>query len=237
VRSLIILVAGCGLIAQVHLPGTSGNKSSGGGSKSQASDTNQAHETTGESGTNKAPGQAKSDASSAQEPDGYVLELAWAPTSRTRFVVSGFGPQLQDGSIPESCAKPKKLPGSVTKLATLYMRTAADAQREWNVHGSCSGLDPDAYFTRMIRARVAVQLPVQLTSLEGEATASGEEIESYFVGANTTLPPKAFQARCVNGIFAGVRVSFDRSLNPRERRGAVSGCGTNARITLQSAQP
>jgi ribonuclease T2 len=171
------------------------------------------------------------------EPDGYVLELAWAPVSRTRFVVGGFASQLRDGSVRESCGKPKKLPGNVVRLATPYMRTTADVQREWDAHGTCSSLDPGDYFTRMIQARVAVQLPVQLNSLEGDATASPEEIASYFAGANTTFPLKAFQPRCANGTFAGLRVCFDRSLSPRECHGELSVCGTNVRITSQPARP
>ena len=229
-RLLIILAVSCGLIAQLHLPGSGGHKNAGGTSGNEPADTSKS--------LDKAPEQTKSVANIAPgEPDGYVLQLAWAPTSRARFVVGGFEPQLPDGSIRDSCGKPKKLSGKVVRLAAPYMRSAADAQREWDAHGVCAGLDPGDYFTRMIQARVAVQLPVQLTSLEGDATANGEQIESYFAGANTTFPAKAFQATCANGSFEGVRVCFDRSLDPRECRGEARACGTSIRITSQSARP
>jgi ribonuclease T2 len=233
---LILLAAACELIAQVHLPGTGGHKTEG--SSGGASDASKATDANANAEASKSPEQPKSVVSGAStKPDGYVLELDWAPASRTRFVVTGLDPLLPDGSIPESCGKPKKLPGNVTKLAAPYMRTPADAQREWNAHGVCSELDPANYFTLMIQARVAVQLPVQLTSLEGDATASGEQIESYFAGANTTFPAKAFQARCASGAFEGVRVCFDRSLSPRECGGAVNGCAASARITSRSGRP
>jgi len=235
-RSLIIVAASCGLIAQLHLPGTGGHKSAS--SSGEASDSDQAPEATAASETSKIAKQPKKLATGElRDVDGYVLELAWAPRARSRFVVSGFEPQRADGSIPESCVKPKKLPGNVTRLAAPYMRDPADAQREWNAHGVCSGVDPGDYFTRMIQARVAVQLPVQLTSLEGDATASGEQIESYFAGANATFPGKAFQSQCANGALNGVHVCFDRSLNPRECRGEMHACGASVRVTSQSVRP
>ncbi len=236
-RPLIILATSCGLIAQLHLPGTGGDKSAAGVSGGAASGASKAPEAPAGPGTKRVPEQANRAVSSAPgEPDGYVLKLGWAPGTKARFIVSSFEAQWPDGSTRDSCGKPKGLPGKVVKLATPYMRTAADAQREWNSHGACSGLAPEDYFTLMIQARVAVQLPVQLTSLEGDATASGEQIESYFAGANTAFPAMAFRAECASGSFVGVRVCFDRSLAARECRGA-SACGTTVRITSQSARP
>ena len=223
----------CLAMAQFHLPG-----SGGGGS------------------TPKAPPKASAPAAPVQTAtpvtasfDYYVLSLSWAPGfcadpanaasnpkecapgKHTGFVVHGLWPEANAGANPESCEKTKPVSKAVLNLMAPYIPSPSLVQHEWATHGTCSGLTPADYFTEAIQARVAVQLPVQVTAVNEAVTESAEQIEAQFAGANPSFPAKAFRTACKGGDFLEIRVCFDKNLKGLECTTTVGDCAdTTERI-------
>jgi ribonuclease T2 len=181
--------------------------------------------------------------------DYYVLSLSWAPNfcadagnaaanpaecalgKHVTFVVHGLWPEAISGKSPESCAKSTPVRSSILNEMLPYMFSASLVQHEWATHGTCSGLTQADYFTEVLAARVAVQLPVEITSLEDAATESPGQIEGQFAAANSSFPAKAFRISCKSGELAEVRVCFDRDVKPRECTSSPGECtGTTVQI-------
>jgi ribonuclease T2 len=147
-----------------------------------------------------------------------------APGTHVRFVVHGLWPEANEGKNPESCEKAKPVPRKVLNLILPYMLSPSLVQHEWATHGTCSGLTPADYFTQAIEARVAVQLPVQITAIDEPVTETPEQIESQFAGANPSFPQQAFRTACRGADFEEIRVCFDRGLKARECTASVGEC-------------
>ncbi len=82
------------------------------------------------------------------------------------FAVHGLWPEAAQGKSPESCGPAGRVAKNVVRLALLYMPSANLIQHEWAAHGTCTGLSAADYFFDVIQARTAVQIPVQMTSIE-----------------------------------------------------------------------
>jgi ribonuclease T2 len=181
--------------------------------------------------------------------DYYVLSLSWAPGfcadpanaaanpkecapgKHTGFVVHGLWPEANAGANPESCEKTKPVSKAVLNLMAPYMPSPTLVQHEWATHGTCSGLSPADYFTEAIQARVAVQLPVQVTAIDDAVNESPEQIEAQFAGANPSFPAKAFRTACKGGDFVEIRVCFDQKLKGLECTATAGECtGATERI-------
>ena len=227
--AFFLLACKCWLIAQLHIPGLGGGSST---PKPAASPT---------TATPKAS--ASSTPAQTAPFDYYVLSLAWAPGfcadpanaaanpkecapgRHTGFVLHGLWPEANAGANPESCDKTKPVSKAVLNLMAPYMPSPSLVQHEWATHGTCSGLTPADYFTEAIQARVAVQLPVQITAVDEAVTESPEQIESQFAGANPSFPVKAFRTACKSGDFVEIRVCFDKNLKGMECTPTVGECG------------
>ncbi len=226
-------------MAQFHLPG------SGGGSSAPKPAAPAAPPKTGTS-VSLAPAAAP-----VTTPfDYYVLSLSWAPGfcadptnaaanpkecatgKHTGFVVHGLWPEANTGANPESCQKAKPLSKGVLNMMAPYMPGPSLVQHEWAAHGTCSGLSPGDYFTQAIQARVAVQLPVQVTAVDGAIDESPEQIEAQFAGANPSLPAKAFRTACKGGDFVEIRVCFDKDLKGLECTATAGECASGTERIL-----
>lgn len=160
----------------------------------------------------------------------YVLSLSWAPGfcaqpgaaagnprecapgGRVGFIVHGLWPEAVAGKSPESCAKTKPVPNPVVNFVLRDMLTAGLVQHEWATHGVCTGLSPFDYFSSIVQVRAAVQIPVQITSLQDQIRESPGQIETQFAGANPSFPKAAFRTFCPRGAFrkngsASIRIS------------------------------
>ena len=105
--------------------------------------------------------------------DYYVLALSWSPefchshpsnvqcSGHSGFVVHGLWPQFVDG-YPEHCSTQPGLanPSSMADI----MPDPSLVAHEWATHGTCSGLDAEAYFQLVRRAFVSVQVPARLAA-------------------------------------------------------------------------
>jgi ribonuclease T2 len=209
--------------AQVHLPGL------GGGSGTTKPQATAPAPKTAPPGT---PAEPKAQPATAAF-NYYILSLSWAPSfcadaanaaanpnecapgKHTGFVVHGLWPEADEGQNPESCGKATQVAKRIVRMMLPYMPSAELVQHEWATHGTCSGLTQSDFFTKVIKARVSVQVPVQLTGLEEPVNENPQQIEEQFASANPSFPPNSFRTSCSRGLFTGVRVCFDLDLMGR----------------------
>ena len=182
--------------------------------------------------------------------DYYVLSLSWAPAfcaqpgaaggnpkecapgGRVGFIVHGLWPETAAGKNPESCAIAKPVPKSVVNFVLRDMLNANLVQHEWATHGVCTGLSPFDYFSAIVQTRAAVQIPVQITSIEDEIRQSPGQIEAQFAGANPSFPKTAFRTYCPRGTFQEERICFDKNLKPQACTDSVGEC-VDPRVTVR----
>lgn len=189
------------------------------------------------------PAQSRRPRSEPSSPfDYYVLALSWAPEfcaqpgvaagnpsecaqgRSTGFVVHGLWPETTSGRGPENCGPSRRVPKSIVDFVIRYMPSSNLIQHEWATHGVCTGLNPQDYFSAIITTRSAVQLPVQLTSIDSPVRRSPGEIETDFAGANPNFPKGAFRTSCPRGELAEVRVCFDKNLKARACTASAGEC-------------
>src|SRR5258706_13651705 len=113
------------------------------------------------------------------EFDFYVLSLSWSPSfceqasergnsgrsgaqCRGRpysFVVHGLWPQYERG-FPRDCQVPApRLSRELTTSMLDLMPAPGLIYHEWDQHGTCSGLEAQAYFDLIRKARETVKIP------------------------------------------------------------------------------
>jgi ribonuclease T2 len=83
---------------------------------------------------------------------------------------------------------------------------------EWRKHGTCSGLDPDAYFDAVRNALGKVVIPGQFRTVTRPITTSAPEVENAFRVANPGLAADMIAVNCEDGRVSEVRICMDRSL-------------------------
>src|SRR5690348_12390279 len=148
--------------------------------------------------------------------DFYVLALSWSPSyceaSAERapnrapdqqcagrpfaFVVHGLWPQYDKG-FPEFCQNPApRLDRDVVASMLDLMPSPRLIFREWDRHGTCSGLSPRAYFETVRKARAMVKVPPAYLGLAEGKSVSPTEVEDAFVAANPGLPHDAIAVGC-----------------------------------------
>ena len=162
--------------------------------------------------------------------DFYVLALSWSPSYCTGeggkrdadgqcapgrglgFVVHGLWPQYARG-FPSNCgAFPRPLTREALSAAGQIMPSAGLARHEWRTHGSCSGLDPTAYFKAVRAAREAVTIPDAYRKPGDEQRAKPIEIARAFSEANQGLRPDMMSVTCRRGQLEEVRICFSKDL-------------------------
>jgi ribonuclease T2 len=193
--SLALALAACLAQAQFHLPGSSGGSTSTPAKPKPPASVQPA-------ATTPAPG---------PDPhfDYYVLALA-----ADKLYVMGLRPTALQGPSPEACGTKHATKGAIS-LALPVMLNEAAARKEWDLHGTCTGLAPADYFSDVRLARSLIQLPVQLTALENAATEGPANIEAWFTAANPSFPAGAFQVACQEKKPAAIHACFDLQLHPR----------------------
>jgi ribonuclease T2 len=178
--------------------------------------------------------------------DYYVLSLSWAPAFCAQpgaasanpkecapgrgagFIVHGLWPEAVAGKNPESCGTARPVPKAVVDFVIRDMPAASLIQHEWAVHGVCTGMNPFDYFSAIVQARAAVQIPVQITSVQDRVTESPAQIETQFAGANPSFPRTAFRTFCPRGVFQEERICLDKNLKPQGCTGSAGECSLPA---------
>jgi ribonuclease T2 len=168
----------------------------------------------------------------AQHPDGqpgvfdyYVLALSWSPefchshpakpecaSGKFGFVVHGLWPQYEDG-FPENCSTAPG-PSDAGRMADI-MPDASLVAHEWTTHGTCSGLDADAYFRLVRQAFESVRIPARLTSPDRMFSITPQELKEEFIAANPRLKSADLAISCGNNYLTAISVCLDKQLQAR----------------------
>jgi len=168
--------------------------------------------------------------------DYYVLSLSWSPEfchshpsnvecrAHSGFVVHGLWPQYVDG-YPENCST-KPGPSNPSSLADIMPEPSLVAH-EWATHGTCSGLDPDAYFKLVRQAFESVKIPERLAASEQMFSMTPQQIKQEFVAANRNLSDEDLAIGCGNNYLTSVSVCFTKQLQPRTCQG-IRDCRANS---------
>ena len=161
--------------------------------------------------------------------DFYVLALSWSPTycaleGQRRddvqcapgrdlgFVLHGLWPQYARG-YPETCSTVVRQPTrQAMEVAGQVYPSEGLARYEWRKHGTCSGLDPAAYFSAARDARLAVTIPDDLKAGGGPKALAPVDVARRFVSANRGLRPDMMAVTCARGQLQEVRICFSKDL-------------------------
>jgi len=168
--------------------------------------------------------------------DYYVLALSWSPefchshpsnvqcSGHSGFVVHGLWPQFVDG-YPEHCSTQPGLanPSSMTDI----MPDPSLVAHEWATHGTCSGLDAEAYFKLVRQAFGAVHVPARLAAPRQTFSMTPQQIKEEFVAANPRLRPEELAVSCGNNYLTGVSVCLTKQLQPTACQ-ALRDCRANS---------
>jgi ribonuclease T2 len=170
----------------------------------------------------------------AGEFDYYVLALSWSPSfceataERGReskeqcgprpfsFVVHGLWPQYEKG-FPEYCQVPApRLNGGIVSSMLDLMPSPRLVFHEWDKHGTCSGLNPRAYFDTVRKARAVVKIPEQYIELKEPLAVTPDEVEDAFVKANPGLTRAGVAVTCDSKRMSEVRICVSREFGFRD---------------------
>lgn len=156
--------------------------------------------------------------------DFYLLNLSWSPefcathpgkpecAQHLAFILHGLWPQTSTGGHPEHCSNALG-PSDASAFRDIYP-DAGLLQHEWQAHGTCSGLTPDAFFTLARKAVHAVAIPRQLSSLDHAVSMPPAAILGLFTAANPSLPATSLALSCGNNNLTAVEVCLARDLSP-----------------------
>jgi ribonuclease T2 len=167
------------------------------------------------------------------EFDFYVLALSWSPSyceaAQERgglgksqqiqcggrpysFVVHGLWPQYDRGS-PNYCQQPApRLDGRIVSSMLDLMPAAGLIFSQWDKHGTCSGLQPRAYFETIRKARAAIKIPEQFIELSEHKMVTPDEVEDAFVKSNPGLSASAISVTCDTRRLSEVRICINKDL-------------------------
>lgn len=162
--------------------------------------------------------------------DFYVLALSWSPgfcesdgnrKARAQqcgrdqprgFVVHGLWPQYERG-FPENCGRAAWVPEALIRDMADLMPTRGLVIGQWRKHGTCSGLEPEAYFAILREARERVSIPEEFAGPMPDL--SPERIESAFSQANPGLDQSMMAVRCNEAVLSEIRICMTRDLEYR----------------------
>ena len=159
------------------------------------------------------------------EFDFDVLALSWSPTfceSSKNARPTGPIRSAMGGPLPSSCmgcgrntsrasrptarCRHKKLDRATVGSALDLMPSPRLVFREWDRHGTCSGLTPHAYFEAVRKARAVVKIPSGYLAPAEPLSVSPDDVAAAFVKANPGLPRTAVAIACDATRLTEVRV-------------------------------
>lgn len=168
--------------------------------------------------------------------DFYVLALSWSPSYceavREReparesdrqcsgrpfsFVVHGLWPQYERG-FPAFCQVPApRLDRNIVSRTLDLMPSPRLVFRQWDRHGTCSGLSQEAYFEAVRKARAAVKIPTDYVELDKPAMVKPDDLAEAFAKANPGLTRAAFAVACDSKRLNEVRICMNKDFSFRD---------------------
>jgi ribonuclease T2 len=165
--------------------------------------------------------------------DFYVLALSWSPSfceaagergtppqqqcaaRPYSFVVHGLWPQYERG-FPEFCQQPApRLNRGIVSSMLDLMPAPRLIFNEWDKHGTCSGLSPNAYFETVRKARAIVKIPDAYIEPGETLVVKPDDVEEAFVKANPGLSRDAIAVTCDSRRLGEVRICVGKDLRFR----------------------
>ena len=171
-------------------------------------------------------GAPRSHSGRAGDFDFYLLTLSWSPeychgrpddpqctgSRHFGFVVHGLWPQYRNGGWPEFCSH---APGLVNPAEMLdIMPSLSLIDHEWLRHGTCSGLDANAYFGLARKAFTRIRIPSGFIRPAEIFTVGADDLLQQFVQANPGLNRGAVAVSCHSHYLNAVEICIDRNLQP-----------------------
>ncbi len=177
--------------------------------------------------TATAGAQAKPQRQAPGKFDYYAVALSWSPSyCATRrdpnqcgrglgFVLHGLWPQYEKG-FPQNCST-EKLPNDVRANYAAIFPSPKLIGHEWDKHGTCSGLDPAAYFKLSASLKDRLVIPKQFQQPTAPVRATPGELVQLFRAANPGTPVDSVLPFCGDGgrFLKEVRACFTRDGAPR----------------------
>ncbi len=169
--------------------------------------------------------------------DLYLLTLSWSPefcqthptapecALHAAFVVHGLWPENANGTYPSHCSNAPG-PQDPSQYSDLYPDLGL-LQHEWQTHGTCSGLAPDAYFQTIRSAYKSVTIPPALAHLTAQTSLTPAQIQADFTTSNAAIPKSSLIISCGNNVLTAVEVCLDKSLHPTACPTAIRSCHAN----------
>lgn len=179
--------------------------------------------------------------------DYFVMALSWSPTyCRTHrdeqeqcgrkgygFILHGLWPQYEGGGGPQRCATDAEPDRRTVERALAFMPSRRLVNHEWRAHGSCSGMDPGAYFGLADRAFAVLQVPPALKAPKRDVRTTADALRASLRGANAGLRDDMLSLHCSQGELVEVRVCLDKDLAPRRcGRRMRTGCPVSAPFVI-----
>lgn len=184
--------------------------------------------------------------------DFYVLSLSWSPSfcaaaaerDRVRaatmqcgerpysFVVHGLWPQYERG-YPQYCQNPApRLDRAVVSSMLDLMPAPRLVFHEWDRHGTCSGLEPRAFFDEVRKARTVVKIPSEFNDLKEPLSVAPGAVEDAFIKANPDLPRGAIAIGCNKNRLTDVRICLTKELKFRDCAEIAHRSCTRDQVTM-----
>ncbi len=179
----------------------------------------------------------------AGEFDFYVLALSWSPSycesikertgSSSRpdpqcsgrafaFIVHGLWPQYDQG-FPSFCQVPApRLNRDIVGANLDLMPSPRLIFREWDRHGTCSGLSPHAYFDAVRKARAVVKIPPEFLAPAEAASVSPDDIAAAFIRVNSGLSRQGLAVACDSTRLTEIRLCMTKDFAFRDCAGVAS---------------
>jgi ribonuclease T2 len=132
------------------------------------------------------------------------------------FVVHGLWPQYERG-FPEFCQTPA--PRLSRKIVSSMLDLMPSPQlifREWDRHGTCSGLPARAYFDNVRRARASVKIPRQYLGLQAPLMVTPTDVKDAFIEANPGLTRERISVACDAKRLNEVRICMSKEFKFRD---------------------
>jgi len=179
--------------------------------------------------------------------DYYVMALSWSPTycqahpdeeeqcghKGYGFVLHGLWPQYEGGNGPQRCASDAEPDRRTVAQALAFMPSRRLVNHEWRTHGTCSGLDPAAYFQLADRAFASLQVPTELKAPRRDVQTTADDLRAALKRANPALRDDMLSLHCSQGELVEVRLCLDKDLALRRcGKRMRTGCPVSAPFTI-----
>ncbi len=162
--------------------------------------------------------------------DYYAVAHSWSPaycaTARNDpdqcdsgrqlgFVLHGLWPQYERG-YPQNCST-ERLPDQARAQYAPLFPSAKLVTHEWDKHGTCSGLDPAAYFALSGKLKDKLVIPAQFVRPQQPVRTTYNDMVKAFRKANPDMPVNSVLPFCGGGgrFLREVHACYTRHGEPR----------------------